>query len=171
MNSLDLIILVPIIWGAYKGYSRGLLLELGTVLAFVLATILGFKLMDQAVGLIKPYIGQESLLPFFAFLLVFVGVLIGLSMINKVLKKFLDYTLFGVVDDIAGAVLGVLKWAFALSVILWLMNEVDIIVPKEYSDNSFLYPYIVKYSPMLIDLVSSLMPFAKDLIDSIKENL
>ena len=171
MNSLDLIILVPLIWGAYKGYSRGLLLELGTILAFVVATVLGFRLMDEAVGLIKPYISQESLIPFFSFLLVFIGVLVGLITINKILKKFLDYTLFGIVDDVAGAILGILKWAFAISVLLWLMNEVDIVVPREYSDGSFLYPFIVKYSPMLIDLVSRMMPMAKDLIDSIKENL
>lgn len=92
-------------------------------------------------------------------------------MINKALKKVLDYTLFGVVDDVAGALLGVLKWAFALSVVLWLMNEVDLILPREYTKDSFLYPFIVKYSPMLIDFVSSLMPMAKDLIESIKQNL
>jgi membrane protein required for colicin V production len=162
---------VPLIWGAYKGYSRGLLLELGTILAFVVATVLGFKLMDKAVGFIKPYIDQESLIPFFSFLLVFIGVLVGLITINKILKKFLDYTIFGIADDIAGAVLGVLKWAFAISVILWLMNEVDIILPQEYSEGSFLYPFIIKYSPVLIDFVAGMMPMAKDLIDSIKENL
>ncbi len=146
-------------------------MELGTILAFVIATVLGFRLMDVAVTYIRPYISQESLIPFFSFLLVFIAVLVGLITINKILKKFLDYTLFGIVDDIAGAVLGVLKWAFAISVLLWLMNEVDIIIPREYSEGSFLYPFIVKYSPVLINLVSSMMPMAKDLIDSIKENL
>ena len=171
MNSLDLIILVPLVWGTYKGYSRGLLLELGTILAFVLATVLSFRLMDETIILVRPYISQNSLIPFCAFMLVFIGVLVAMFTINKILKKVLDYTLFGVVDDIAGALLGLLKWAFALSVVLWLMNQVEIVVPKEYAEGSFLYPYIVEYSPILIDWVAGMLPMAKDLIDSIKDNL
>jgi uncharacterized membrane protein required for colicin V production len=46
MKTIDLLILFPLLIGAYHGYKRGLLLEIVAILAFVIAVVLGFKLLD-----------------------------------------------------------------------------------------------------------------------------
>ena len=37
MNYLDIVLSVPLLWGLYKGISRGIIKELSTLLALILA--------------------------------------------------------------------------------------------------------------------------------------
>jgi membrane protein required for colicin V production len=172
MNAIDIIILVPMAYGAYKGYKEGLLMELVTLFGFVLATVLSFKLFHKAVELITPYIGKnESVIPVLGFLLIFVGVLVGVLLIGKTFKSVLNLTLLGTFDNAAGAIVGALKWAFGFSTVLWLMDSAGIGLPQSWTDGSFMYPYFVKYGPLLIDTVSTIVPYAQELVKSIKETV
>ena len=159
------------LWGAYKGFSKGLLIELSTVLAFILATILGFKLIDTVVQLILPYLGPQSYLPVVAFLLTFVGVLFSITLLAKTVKKVLNLTLLGNLDDLAGAILGIVKWAFILSILLWLVYQSPISIPQKHTQDTVIFPYLVQFGPLIIDKVSTILPYCKDLIASINQSL
>jgi membrane protein required for colicin V production len=170
MSAIDLIILIPIAFGAYKGFKEGLLMELVTLIAFILATVLSFKLWKKAVDFLSPYITKnESILPVLGFLLVFVVVLIVVFLIGKSLKAILNMTLLGTFDNAAGAVVGALKWAFGFSTVLWLMESAGIGLPYDWVNESVIYPYFVAYGPKLIEWFSMLVPYAKDLIEQIKD--
>lgn len=172
MKTIDLLILIPLVWGAYKGYQKGLLMEFATVFAFIAATIGSFALFEVGVELLEPLIGTDNtLVPLIAILSIFGLILVGVHLLGQGLKKILDITLLGIVDNIGGAVLGFLKWAFALSVILWLTNKANISLPKEATDSSLFYPLVVSYSPVLIDLAASIFPFSQDLVKKINEIL
>lgn len=172
MSILDIIIIIPLIYGAYKGFTKGLLRELTSLLAVILAITLGFKLMDLVIALIQPYLGENNqIVPLIAFVAIFVVVLILVNLLSKAVKKVLDMTLLGNVDDFAGAVLGILKWAFAMSMILWLLDQAQIIIPKERTEGSILFPFLMAYGPKLIDYVSIILPFTQDLIHSISEHI
>ena len=68
MKTIDLLILFPLLIGAYTGYKRGLLLEIVAILAFVIAVVLGFKLLDYGLDFLSPYVGGSNrFLPYFAF--------------------------------------------------------------------------------------------------------
>ncbi len=172
MKTIDLLILIPLAWGAYKGYQKGLLMEFATVFAFFAATIGAFSFFEEGVELLTPLIGENNtLVPLISILTIFGIILVLVSLLGKGLKKFIDITILGTVDNIGGAVLGVLKWAFVLSVILWLTNKAHLTLPKEATDGALLYPYVVSYSPILIDLAASIFPFSQDLVKTINELL
>lgn len=168
MNTFDIIVAVPLIWGAYKGYTKGLFLEFTNILAFILGIILAFKFIDVAMELLLKYVGNLGAgLPLIAFLMVFIGVIFGVSFLGKALKKIIDFTLIGSIDDLAGGVLGILKWGIAISLVLWLMQQADVSFPFGDTDDSILYPYLVEFGPLVVNTCSKLLPFAKDLIESI----
>jgi len=172
MNIIDIIILVPILFGAYRGFSKGLLMELVSLLSFVLATILAFRLMDAGIEIIAPYLGNyESILPYVSFVLIFLLVIYLVTFVGKAAKKLVDVTILGKIDDLAGAFLGAAKWAFAFSVLLWLSQSASLELPDTLTGDSVVYPYFVQYGPIIIDAFSSFFPLAQDLIESIKEKL
>ena len=172
MQALDIIILIPVLFGAYKGFKKGLLMELVSIVALLLATILSFKLLDQGIELIGQYFDKnQSFIPYIAFILIFVFVLYLVTYVGKATKKFLDVTLIGKLDDFAGGVLGALKWAFAFSVLLWLTESAGLNLPTEFTEETVIYPYLVLYGPQVIGFLSALLPEATDLIQSIKEKL
>lgn len=152
------------------GYRKGLLMEIVSLIAIVLAITISFKLLHWAMELIKEKIGYfDTLLPFIAFIVLFLGILIGVYLLGKGLKKMLDLTPFGLLDSLIGAILGLLKWALALSVILWLCTSAEVEIPVEFTENSMLYPHLISFAPTVITWVSALLPMAKDLVESIKE--
>lgn len=169
MNYLDIIILIPMAFGAYKGFQKGLLMEIVTLIAFILATVLAFKLLEQGMLVLEPYIGKnESVLPLFSFIIIFALVMVLVLFVGKASKKILDVVLIGTFDNLAGAIVGALKWAFGFSVILWLMESAGLGFPEESVDGSVVFPYFVSYGPFLIECVSMLVPYAQELVASIK---
>ena len=104
--------LVPLVFGAVLGYRKGLLIELIGIVAFVLAIIAGFKLMEVGMVYLDEYIeGFNELLPFLSFIIIFLAIIILINMLGKLLKKMIDMTILGGFDSIAGAIVGVVKWA------------------------------------------------------------
>jgi membrane protein required for colicin V production len=172
MNTLDIIIIIPLVFGAFKGFRKGLVMELLSLLALVLAVISSFYFMHKGVALLEPHLGSSnSLLPVFSFVIIFIVVLMGVFYLGKVLKKVLDVTLLGSIDDVAGAILGMLKWGLVFSVFLWLFDKGGIILPDHLTQKSILYPYVVSYAPVLLGVVTSLLPFADNLVNEVSAML
>jgi len=170
MQPIDLIIMIPILWGGYKGYSKGFIVEVTTMLSLVLAIFLGFQLMETVISYLKEFIDvADGILPFIAFILVFIAVLFLISWLAKAIKKVVHFTILGQIDKLAGVIFGALKYAFMLSVLLWLTDQTAFIIPSTFTDDTILYPVLVEYSPILMEQVTTLFPFSKDLVYSINE--
>lgn len=169
MKTLDIILLVPMVFGAVMGFRKGLLLEIVGILAFVLGIIGGFKLMELGMSYLDDYFEDfDHLLPFISFLVIFLAILLLVNLLGKAVKKVMDLTLLGGVDRFAGAVVGIAKWAIGMSLILWLTHHFGIELPGQDED-LILYPYLTDLAPNLIQSMSVVLPFAEEMIDSIKE--
>ena len=172
MNLLDAIIIIPLIFGAFKGFKKGLLMEFMSIAALLLAIVASFRFMQRGVEFLSPHLGDKlSFLPVFAFLIIFIGVLVGVFYIGKLLKKVLGLTPLGWLDDIAGGLLGLLKWSLVFSTFLWLFDKGGIFLPQRLTDDSLLFPYLVIYAPRLLDFVAGCFPVTTDMITEISEIL
>lgn len=171
MKTLDIILLVPLVFGAVLGYRKGLLIELIGIVAFVLAIIAGFKLMEVGMVYLDQYIeGFNELLPFLSFIIIFLAIIILINMLGKLLKKMIDMTILGGFDSIAGAIVGIAKWAIGVSILLWLCNNFGFELPGQ-NEELVLYPYLAELGPNIIASLDAVLPFAQDMLDSIKELL
>lgn len=151
------------------GFRKGLLLEIVGILAFVLGIIGGFKLMELGMTYLDDYFEDfDHLLPFISFLVIFLAILLLVNLVGKAVKKVMDMTLLGGVDKFAGAVVGLAKWAIGLSLVLWLTQNFGIVLPGQDED-LVLYPYLAELGPNLIKSMSVILPFAEEMIESIKE--
>ena len=88
-------------------------------------------------------------------------------MLGKLLKKMIDMTLLGGFDKFAGAIIGLIKWAIGLSILLWLVNNFGIELPGQ-DEELVLYPFLAELGPKLIASLDVVLPFAQDMLDSIK---
>ena len=172
MKTIDILILLPLLLGAYNGYKRGLLLEIIAVFAFILAVVLGFKLMDVSLDWLSPYFGGNGstsrFLPYFAFAIIFFPIIFMVNKLGSLLRKTLQYTLIGSFDSMAGAVVGIFTWAFGISVFLWLIHAVGVVIPTDAIADTYIYPIIRPIAPTIISKASFLFPMGEDLIESVK---
>lgn len=169
MKTLDIILLIPLIFGAYLGFKKGLLLEIVSLLAFFLAILGAFKLVDFGQELLSPYFQNwEKALPIISFILLFVGILLLVNLIGKIAKKILDMTLLGGLDNFAGAILGLLKWAFGVSLVLWLATSFDMNLSSSLTDETYIYPILASFAPVVFDAISVYMPFIQEIYNNLK---
>ena len=144
------------------------MVEILTFLAFIIAIISAFKLTHLGVSLIAKYWdGNNTTLPYIAFLLIFILVFIGIYLLSKLLKKVLDFTPLGMFDSWAGALLGGCKMAFGISLFLWLTFNANITFPNSVIAESVVYPPLITFAPKLIQWVSHVIPF-QDIFPLIK---
>ena len=170
MSTADIIIIVVLALGAYSGFKKGLILELIAIVAFILAIIGGFKLLHVGMEYVsRVYEGFGNFLPFIAFLVLFVLILILVNMVGKILKKIIDWTPFGVVDNMAGALIGIAKWALMLSIFLWVMSSLKINIPDSLSDNSKVMPIVADFATQVGSFISSLFPSFENFIKTLEE--
>ncbi|MCA0233764.1 MAG: CvpA family protein [Bacteroidetes bacterium] len=167
MNTLDLLIIIPLAWGAFNGYRKGLLVEVVGVAAFVIAMIVGFKFLRFGTDLLAPYLTVEltrKFLPFIGFSVIFFPTIFMVNRIGYSLRSMLRYTILGTLDNLAGAAVGIFTWVFGISVFFWLLSTIGVAMPPKYRNESFLYEYTVPIAPQIISVISDWIPVGGNLI-------
>lgn len=163
MSKVDIVICVILLIGAISGYRKGFLMELFFLIALVLGVFLGFRLMGMGVEyLSKEFNADTQVLPYISFAVIFVIVLVIVSLIGRVIKDSVDQTFLGKVDSIAGSFLGVVKHAFGISVIIWLIEVFNVAPPEAWKEGSVLYPMAAKVAPQLSEHFGEFLPFFKE---------
>jgi membrane protein required for colicin V production len=171
VSTFDIFLALPILFGAFMGFRKGLLLELISLFALILGILLGLKLLDTGLPVMKEYIGDAGgLLPFVTFLVIFVAIILGVRLLGLLLKKVIDFTPFGLFDNILGGLLGALKWCLALSLLLYVADMAGISVTAETAAGSSVYPLVLKATPYALGIMSYVLPFVKSLLLSLKEH-
>ncbi len=147
MNLIDVILLVPLLWGCYKGFSKGLVFEL-TTFAALFAGIYGALHFS---GVAEPYLiaawGEEpDQLPLIAFAVTFLAILVGVHLLGRLLDRLMKWVALGLINRILGAVFGVLKIALFMMGLLIIARSMDPgkgrIIPEETQENSLLLSYM-----------------------------
>ena len=170
MTALDILLLLPLGIGAVKGFRRGLVLEVVSLLAFVLAVVGGLSLLSAAVPLVRHYVGSAfGMLPLVSFALVFVAIMWGVHLLGGLLKTAVHLTPLGVLDNLLGGAAGVLKWVLGLSLLLHGtgLAGLNILSPGLVADSQVL-PIVQQATPVALQITGYVLPVAQDLLVKIK---
>jgi len=163
LNKVDIVIAIILAVGAFLGYRRGFLLELFFLLAIVLGVFLSFKLMGVGMEyLAEKFNADKKVLPYISFAIIFLIVVALVSLVGRIIKNSLDKTFLGKMDAIAGAALGLIKFAFGVSIIIWLLEAFQVSFPEGSKEESVLYPIAAKVAPTLSEYFGEFLPFFKE---------
>lgn len=144
MEILDLIILMPLIYGAYKGYKRGFIMSLFLLLAVVVGLYAAFHFTDVIVGYGKEHFSWKSnyIAPV-TFLSLFLVVGAGIYFGGKVLESVIKLVKLSILNSLAGALLGLLQWTYFVGSLLLMLisfDQKESIISKETKQHSLILP-------------------------------
>ena len=163
MSGIDICLALFILLGAYHGYKAGFLLELFALLAVILGVLCGFKLMGSAMVLLSDKIDvNEKVLPYIAFIVVFLVVVGVVNILGKLISVSVNRSFLGAADKAAGGLLGLLRTTFMFSVVLWIVDALKFSFLPNWTEGSRLYPIIADVAPTLTVWISELLPVFKD---------
>jgi membrane protein required for colicin V production len=133
------------------------------------ALYLGFKGMYVLAAWINEYFKLETQwLPFIGFILVFVGILVGLLALSKLIDKLIRVVALGFFNRIGGLLFGAAKGVILMSILLWLVNQANLIDPL-VKHESYVYPLFEPLSARLFNAFDTLLPFSGQIFEDIEK--
>lgn len=168
MNWLDYLMLVPVVWLLVLGFSKGFAREITSFVALYLAIFIGFKGMYALTRWMSEHFELKTpWLPFICFILLFIGVLLLLLMSGKLLDKLFKAVALGWLNRLAGALFGAIKGLMLVSVLYWLVNQVNLIDPLDKQASMF-FPYVDTFSVGMFDWLGRITPILGELFGNME---
>lgn len=162
MSVIDILILIPLGYGAWKGYSNGLVKEVAELAGLMIAAFMAFHNMDSMAGWITAKIGIDGAPALIAgFIVVFGLVMFVVSGLVYGLNILLKITLLSIPNRIIGLFFGILKAGVGVSLLLILLSTMGIISDSMLTQ-SRLVPYVKPLAPATYNLISVVVPGAAD---------
>lgn len=171
MNTLDIIIIIIVLLFMIKGYQAGLVRQVINLLGFLIAIFLAYKFSKD----LAPYLEDIIPLPSFetsslhifsqyfnlqdmfynaiAFLIIFIGVKILLSIALVVLDSVANLPGLAIINRSSGALIGLIE---ATIIIIILVNFIKI-MPwanlQSYLETSSIATRILELTPMITEKI------------------
>lgn len=154
MNYIDIVLCIPLVWGLYRGFMKGLIVEAASLVAFGSGVWGGVYFSDRCAHKIKESLNWDSpYLPIISFAITFLLIVIIIYFIAKLIQKMVEGMALGPINKIGGAVFGSLKYALVMSVVIFVLNAVEKSYPLvsfQAKNESLLYKPIGRIAPIVI---------------------
>ena len=166
MNLIDIILLIPIGWGVYNGFSKGLIHEFAQIAALGLGVFAGLYLSKWIGGFIANIFGtNEEHTQLIAFLVAFLGTLVLVFFVARIAENAVKNMSLGIVNRIIGAAFASIKFILILSLIINFINSADkhgLFLKKETRERSLLYKPIGAVAPLVMPFIMQVMSDAEN---------
>jgi membrane protein required for colicin V production len=177
MNFIDLLICIPLVWGLYKGFTKGLIVEAATIVAFGLGVWGGIHFSDFLAGKLSGWFNWQSpYLPLISFAVTFLAIVVLIYFIAKLIQRMADGMAMSAANKVGGAAFGALKFAMVMSVMIFMVDAVEESYPMlsfKTKEESLLYRPLGKVAPTVIpslnkSKVAALLPKKDELELNVK---
>lgn len=150
VNIIDIITLVPILYGLVRGLMRGVVQELTSIIIVVAGLIVARLYAPQ----LAQYMSQNltwgiSVCQTVAYLALFLVTALVFSLAGKLITRLLHAISLGWLNRLFGAVFGAAKWALIMGILLYgflLIDKQFSIVKPDIVQQSI----SVKYLPRIV---------------------
>lgn len=142
MNALDLLLILPLLYGAWIGFRKGLIIELATLLAFALGIWGAIHFSDWTADLLTGAGVESEYMSLIAFTVTFLLIGAGVFFGGKALEKVINIAALKPINKMGGAVFGTAKFLMVSSVALIIIESYDrgnAFLPADLKEGSLLY--------------------------------
>lgn len=169
MKLLDLLLILLLAWGGYRGYKSGFVMEVFSLFSFSIAKIISIKVLHLVKILYGKWHGNVETIPAYTgFAVCFITIVAIIYLLGKVFKSKLHKTVLRKADKWAGLAVGLITWVFYISSAIWFADLLNTKLPDSYIANTLLFPIIKAFSPMFISWVSKWLPILQKCTEALK---
>ena len=146
-----------------KGYQKGFILAIFSIIAFIIGLAAALKLSTAVADYLKDSISVSAKwLPFIAFAIVFFLVVLLVRLGGKLIEKTFQAVMLGWLNRIAGILLYAALYLIILSIFIFYAQKLQILQPAAI-ESSQTYHFIQPWGPKVMDNFGKLIPPFKDM--------
>lgn len=164
MNYIDIIIIIPLIWAGFRGFTKGAIIEAAGILAFVLGIWGGIHFSDLISDWVKTYI-NEKYEPVISFSIIFIAIVVVVFVVGKMLEKVINLAQLKFANKIAGAFFGIAKILLIWSFLIIIINQYDArfhFIDEQTKRESLLYDPLINLSKIVVPAVKDSDTFGEN---------
>jgi len=165
---LDFIFAAIIVFALIKGYQRGLIVGLFSLVAVIIGLAAAMKLSAVVAG----YIGKamkvsDEWLPVISFAVVFLVVVLLIRLGANAIERTIEVALLGWVNKLGGIILYAAIYTVVFSVLLFYAEQVHLLQPATI-EKSVTYSFVQPWGPKVINGFGSVIPLFKDMFGELE---
>jgi membrane protein required for colicin V production len=165
---IDIIFAIIIVIACIKGYQRGLIIAVFSIIAFIVGLAAALKLSAVVAGQLKGSLSVSAKwLPFISFVVVFLVVVLLVRWGGKLVEKSFQMVMLGWVNRIGGIVLFAALYMIIFSIFLFYAEKLLLLQPAVIH-SSQTYPLVQPWGPKVIDGFGKLIPVFKDMFSDLE---
>lgn len=157
MNTTDIVLLIPVLFGFIRGLWSGLIQEVAGIVGVIVGVILGYMFNEQVVSFLQSEFEMSNeAANITGFALLFLGGFLAVLLLAKMLTKGVSMAALGGVNRVLGGVFAAFKYAVFTAILLSVFDRVNDsiqIVEKEKLAESIVYRTYGEFSSILWDYV------------------
>ena len=166
MGFIDVLIIILLLIGLYKGIKNGFFVEIASLVAFVIGVFIAIKFSYLVKDIIVNWVNwSPETVQITAFALTIVLVIAIIHLSAALFTKIADFAFLGWVNTLFGGIFGVLKSMLALGIFLTLVQKVNIdhvLISKEKQEASIFYRPLQNGVVYIFPIVSEWVDEAKE---------
>ncbi|MCQ2302952.1 MAG: CvpA family protein [Bacteroidales bacterium] len=170
MNYLDIIIAIVLFFFGFRGYKKGLVIEVVSLASFVVGIWGAMHFSDFTAAHLSEFTEiNPKYINTVAFILTFILLVILVNLIGKLVMKFVKTMNLSFFNRLGGSIFGAAKGILLCSLLVMVLNNFQLlgIIKEEVKQESLLYPFVEESVPYIyqgFDLV-------KEAIEDLNESL
>ena len=155
INWLDVILVLPLVVGLVRGLMRGLISEIIAIVVVILG-VLGarFGAPPFSAWLLTQFAWPQGVCDVVAYTILFLGIAILLSILARLLTKFMRKIHLGWANRLAGGLFGIAKYGLIVLVVVFVMDRTNDafhwLDGAQVVSDSVIYPLMVKATHALL---------------------
>ena len=157
MVFIDVFLGVFLVYGVYKGFKNGLIIELASLISLFVGLYIAVKFSGVVGSALGSGISESKTGKVIAFVVTFFLIVVGIHFLAKLLSKIVSIVFLGWLNTLGGIVFSVLKTVLILGVVLSLFQKVNYenaLLSKETQEASVFFNPVLKTSEFLLPVVT-----------------
>ena len=165
---IDFIFLVLMIIACIKGFRKGFIIALFSVIAFIVGLAAAIKLSAVVAGMLQGHFNSTGKwLPVISFLLVFVLVAWLVNLGATMIQKTFEAVMLGWINRLAGAAFYMVLYSIIYSFFLFYATQLELFKATTL-ETSRLYAHLYPLAPAVMNGLGSVIPLFKDLFGQLE---
>ncbi|MBV1888208.1 MAG: CvpA family protein [Urechidicola sp.] len=153
MNTFDIVIAALLLFGFIRGFSKGLFMELASLIALIAGIYGAIHFSYLAEGLLVNNVSwDEEYIAIAAFAITFIIIVLAIALVGRLFTKIADFAALGILNKILGGAFGALKYGLILSIIFIVFDKLNKNIPfvsEEKTEDSLLFTPVRDLAPLL----------------------
>lgn len=164
MNYLDIFIVCVLVFGFFRGFIKGLIMELSSLFAIVLGAYGSLKFSDLTLDWVSLNFSSQieniddNYLKIASFAFTFLIIIVFVSVIGKGLTRVVKMVSLGLINKTLGGLFGAIKYVLILSfffVFFENLNSTLFLIDESFFESTLLYEPIMEIGDFLLNFFNS----------------